>query len=140
MRPSRRWHLDPKRARSPQRARQRRQAKAWPSNDFPTRPQLDNDHGLGSATHTSITTRAPHVAGVTCLALLRWIHELAEQGSQFIIATHSPIVMSFPGALTYLLTEHGPKPVSWEDLDHVRITREFLNDPAIVLRDLLSES
>ena len=75
-----------------------------------------------------------------CLALLRRFHELAEQGSQFIIATHSPIVMSFPGALIYLLTEDGPKPVSWEDLDHVRITREFLNDPAIVLRDLLSES
>jgi predicted ATPase len=75
-----------------------------------------------------------------CLALLRRFHELAQEGSQFIIATHSPIVMSFPGALIYLLTETGPQPVSWEDLDHVRITREFLNDPAIVLRDLLSES
>lgn len=72
-----------------------------------------------------------------CLALLRRFHELAHQGSQFIIATHSPIVMSFPGALIYLLTEAGPKQVSWDELDHVRITREFLNDPAILLRKLL---
>ncbi len=74
-----------------------------------------------------------------CLALLRRFHELADQGSQFIIATHSPIVMSFPGALIYLLTEAGPKRVAWDDLDHVRITREFLNDPAIVLRELLAD-
>ena len=74
-----------------------------------------------------------------CLALLRRFRELADQGSQFIIATHSPIVMSFPGALIYLLTESGPKHVSWDELDHVRITREFLNDPAIVLRELFAD-
>jgi predicted ATPase len=75
-----------------------------------------------------------------CLALVRRFNELANEGSQFIIATHSPIVMSFPGALIYLLTDKGPKQVAWEDLDHVRILREFLNDPAIVLRTLLSDS
>jgi predicted ATPase len=75
-----------------------------------------------------------------CFTLLARIHELANQGSQFIVATHSPIVMSYPGALIYLLTETGPKRMSWDDLDHVRITKEFLNDPAIVLRDLLAES
>jgi predicted ATPase len=74
-----------------------------------------------------------------CFALLRRFHELASESSQFIVATHSPIVMSFPGALIYLLTETGPIQTSWDDLDHVRITREFLNDPAIVLRDLLAE-
>jgi len=75
-----------------------------------------------------------------CLALVRRFNELANEGSQFIIATHSPIVMSFPGALIYLLGESGPKPVSWEEVDHVRIMREFLNDPEIVLRVLLSEN
>ena len=75
-----------------------------------------------------------------CLALVRRFNELANEGSQFIIATHSPIVMSFPGALIYLLGESGPKRVSWQDLDHVRIMREFLNDPEIVLRVLLSEN
>jgi predicted ATPase len=75
-----------------------------------------------------------------CLALVRRFSELANVGSQFIVATHSPIVMSFPGALIYLLSESGPQRVSWEDLDHVRIMKEFLNDPAIVLRTLLAES
>jgi predicted ATPase len=75
-----------------------------------------------------------------CFALVRRFNELANEGSQFVIATHSPIVMSFPGALIYLLSESGPKRVPWEDLDHVRIMREFLNDPAIVLRELLAES
>src|SRR5579859_611616 len=74
-----------------------------------------------------------------CLALLRRFHELAAQGSQFIIATHSPIVMSFPAALIYLLTDAGPNKVVWDDLDHVRITREFFNDPVLVLRDLLAD-
>jgi predicted ATPase len=75
-----------------------------------------------------------------CFALVRRFNELANEGSQFIIATHSPIVMSFPGALIYLLTDKGPERVAWEDLDHVRILREFLNDPAIVLRTLLSDA
>ena len=75
-----------------------------------------------------------------CFALVRRFNELANEGSQFIIATHSPIVMSFPGALIYLLSDNGPKQVAWEDLDHVRILREFLNDPAIVLRTLLSDA
>ena len=74
-----------------------------------------------------------------CFALLRRFQELANEGSQFIVATHSPIVMSFPGALIYVLSESGPKQTSWDDLDHVRITREFLNDPAIVLRELFSD-
>ena len=74
-----------------------------------------------------------------CFALLARFHELANEGSQFIVATHSPIVMSFPGALIYVLTEAGPKQTAWSDLDHVRITKEFLNDPAIVLHDLLSD-
>ena len=75
-----------------------------------------------------------------CFALVRRFNELANEGSQFIIATHSPIVMSFPGALIYVLSDNGPKQVAWEDLDHVRILREFLNDPAIVLRTLLSDA
>jgi predicted ATPase len=75
-----------------------------------------------------------------CFALVRRFNELANEGSQLIIATHSPILMSFPGALIYLLSENGPKHVAWEDLDHVRIMREFLNDPAIVLRTLLSDT
>src|ERR1700704_4666661 len=74
-----------------------------------------------------------------CFALVRRFNELANEGSQFVIATHSPILMSFPGALIYLLGESGPRKVAWGELDHVRILREFLNDPDIVLRVLLSD-
>jgi predicted ATPase len=73
------------------------------------------------------------------MALLRRFHDLAEEGSQFVIATHSPIVMSYPGALIYLLTDDGPRQARWEELDHVRITREFLNEPALVLDALFTD-
>jgi predicted ATPase len=73
------------------------------------------------------------------MALLRRFHDLADQGSQFVIATHSPILMSYPDALIYLLTDEGPRQASWEELDHVRITREFLNEPAIVLDALFTD-
>jgi predicted ATPase len=44
-----------------------------------------------------------------CLALVRRFHDLSQQGSQFVIATHSPIVMAFPSALIYVLSEDGPR-------------------------------
>ena len=75
-----------------------------------------------------------------CMALLRRFYDLARQGSQFVISTHSPILMSFPDALIYLLTESGPVSAKWEDLDHIRVTREFLNDPGVVLSTLLDDS
>jgi predicted ATPase len=74
-----------------------------------------------------------------CMALLRRFHDLAAQGSQFVIATHSPILMSYPDALIYLLTNDGPRQATWEELDHVRITREFLNEPSIVLDALFTD-
>jgi predicted ATPase len=72
--------------------------------------------------------------------LLRRFDELVKQGSQFIIATHSPMLMSFPGARLYLLGESGPVEASWASLDHVRITKEFLNGPDAVLRVLLGDA
>ena len=70
------------------------------------------------------------------LALMIMIEEMVAKGSQFIIATHSPILMALPGA-TILLAEDGKlAPSSWDDLEHVRVTRAFLNDPAAVLRRL----
>src|SRR3981081_2459446 len=60
-----------------------------------------------------------------CFALLRRFHDLVGEGSQFIIATHSPILMSFPKALLYTLSEQGPVASIWDRLDHVRIMRDF---------------
>ena len=70
------------------------------------------------------------------LALIIMIEEMVAKGCQFVIATHSPILLAFPGA-TILQAEGGVLRVAeWEDLEHVRVTRAFLNDPDSVLRRL----
>jgi predicted ATPase len=54
------------------------------------------------------------------------IHELVLQGSQFVIATHSPILMSYPDALILHCGPTGLQPIRYEDTEHFRITRDFL--------------
>ena len=73
------------------------------------------------------------------LTLIRRIHELVEGGSQFLIATHSPILLAYPGALIYELTDDGPVPTDYEDTDHFRTTRAFLDAPDRFLRELLGD-
>jgi predicted ATPase len=72
------------------------------------------------------------------LALLALLRQMADEGeSQFIIATHSPLLMAFPGAAIYNLASGAPRRVSWEELEHVALTRDFLNDPDAYLRHLV---
>lgn len=70
------------------------------------------------------------------LSLLVAIHDLVDQNSQFIIATHSPIVMAFPGAEIKLFDEDGIRGVNYRDTEHYQITKQFINDPERML-DLL---
>jgi len=74
----------------------------------------------------------------TSLALLRRMHDLVAAGSQFVIATHSPILMGFPDAWIYELSERGAELVDYEATDHVRLTRSFLDDRERFLRQLFS--
>ncbi|KYF84368.1 AAA family ATPase [Sorangium cellulosum] len=61
------------------------------------------------------------------LTLLAHMHELVERGrSQFIIATHSPIVLAYPGATIYRLSEDGIAEVAYEETEHFALTRDFL--------------
>ena len=61
------------------------------------------------------------------LTLLARIHELAHRGrSQFLIATHSPIVLAYPGAIIYQLSDSGIAQVQYEETEHFFLTREFL--------------
>jgi predicted ATPase len=71
------------------------------------------------------------------LALLASLKEAAERRRcQFVIATHSPILMALPGA-TILSFDHAPPaPVAWDELEHVRLVRDFLNRPDAFLRHL----
>lgn len=73
------------------------------------------------------------------LSLLVDIHDLAERESQLIIATHSPILMAYPGAEILWFGEEGVRPVAYKDTEHYRITRDFLNAPERMLKYLLEE-
>lgn len=67
-----------------------------------------------------------------CLTCLRRIHELVLQGSQFIIATHSPIVLAYPDATIYTCGEDGLNQVAYEDAEPVRLTQSFGRTPALL--------
>lgn len=71
------------------------------------------------------------------LAALARIHDLVRHGSQFLIATHSPILMAYPGATIYSCTDTGISRVAYQDTEHYRITRDFLDAPEQFLRELL---
>lgn len=72
------------------------------------------------------------------LAALVRLHDLVRARAQFVIATHSPILMAYPGALIYQCSAGGIAPVRYEDTEHYRITRDFLAHPGRMLAKLLS--
>ncbi|MGX4643635.1 AAA family ATPase [Massilia sp. SYSU DXS3249] len=71
------------------------------------------------------------------LAMLSRLHDLAEDGSQFIIATHSPILMAYPNATIYECGERGIAPIAYEDTEHYRVTHDFIANPARMLAILM---
>lgn len=73
------------------------------------------------------------------LAALRLIHQLVEDGSQFIIATHSPILLAYPRAQISLLDGSGISPLRYEDSEHYAVTRDFLNHYPSMLHHLLDD-
>ncbi|WP_457319779.1 AAA family ATPase [Roseateles sp. P5_E11] len=72
------------------------------------------------------------------LAALARVHELVKANSQFIIATHSPLLMAYPDAWIYQCTPDGVRRVAYEDTEHYRVTRDFMADPQRVLGELLA--
>lgn len=73
------------------------------------------------------------------LAALSAIHQLVQDSSQFIIATHSPILLSYPHAKIYQFDGSGITEVSYEDTEHFAVTRDFLNNYPKRLQQLLSD-
>lgn len=73
------------------------------------------------------------------LAALVRIHELVKGGAQFVIATHSPILMSYPDAQILRFDSDGITPVDYTDTEHFLITRDFLADHRRALRRLLDD-
>ena len=70
------------------------------------------------------------------LTLLSLLKALVNSGAQFIIATHSPILMAFPDADILTMDKVAIEKIAWEDVEHVAITRAFLADPEAYLRHL----
>jgi predicted ATPase len=70
------------------------------------------------------------------LGLIAMLKDMVKEDSQFIIATHSPILLAFPDATIYSFDQQPAGRVEYEQLEHVRLTRDFLNDPEAFLRHL----
>ena len=70
------------------------------------------------------------------LALIALVREMVASDCQLIIATHSPLLLAFPGAAIWSFDHEPVRRVAYEDLEHVRLTRDFLADPEAFLRHL----
>lgn len=73
------------------------------------------------------------------MAALVLLHQLAQQGAQFIIATHSPILLAIPGACIYQFDEGGLHRTAYRDTMPYQLTRRFLDDPEGMLDKLLRD-
>lgn len=69
-------------------------------------------------------------------ALLVQINELVNQNSQFIIATHSPILLAYPDAEIYVLSDDGIKLTAYEETEHYVLTKQFLDNPQRMMKYL----
>ena len=73
------------------------------------------------------------------MAMLTRMHDLVKMRSQFIIATHSPILMAYPDAKVLQLGEDGAREVAYTETEYYTVTKEFLNRHERMLRELLGE-
>jgi predicted ATPase len=74
------------------------------------------------------------------LTLLAIMRDLVAGGSQLVIATHSPILLAFPGATIYELGAAGIRPVAYEQTEHYQITRDFLVSRERYFKHLFADS
>ena len=70
------------------------------------------------------------------MTLMVFLHQQIEEGCQFLIATHSPMLMAFPGAQILSLDQNPIRQLEWEDVEHVRLMKHFFQDPKNYLRRL----
>ncbi|MFN8434872.1 MAG: AAA family ATPase [Anaerolineales bacterium] len=70
------------------------------------------------------------------LSFLSALRQMVDEEAQFIIATHSPIILAYPGAQIFSFQNGAIKQVQYEELEHVQLTKDFLNNPQLYLRHL----
>lgn len=73
------------------------------------------------------------------LTLLREMHALVQNDSQFIIATHSPLLMAYPDAAVLEFSEDGIRKIDYRETEHYQTTKLFLEDPERMLHYLLKD-
>ena len=73
------------------------------------------------------------------MSMLVRMHDLIGEKSQFIIATHSPILMAYPEAWIYQVSPRGLERIAYEDTEHFSVTRNFLNRHRSMLAQLLAD-
>ncbi len=71
------------------------------------------------------------------LSFLSRLLQLMQDSAQFVIATHSPILMAYPHAAILLMADGAPSPVAYRDTEHYQVTRNFLNRTGQMLDQLL---
>lgn len=74
------------------------------------------------------------------LQFLAVLHDHCKRGSQFVIATHSPIIMAYPDSWIYVFGDEGARRVAYTETEHYLITRGFLSSPAKSLAVLLADA
>lgn len=72
------------------------------------------------------------------MSILTLIHALIKQGSQFIISTHSPILLAYPHSTIYEIREDGLEKIRYEESETFKISKRFLDDREGMLDILLS--
>ena len=73
------------------------------------------------------------------LVFLAAMHSLIERESQFVIATHSPIIMAYPEATIYEFSTGGIREVAYRDTEHFRVTHAFLSRTEQMVKELMKE-
>ena len=70
------------------------------------------------------------------LAFVHMINDMRKKDCQFIIASHSPIIMAIKDASILFFDQDEIRPQAYEDIEQINILRDFLNDPDLYLRHL----
>ena len=71
---------------------------------------------------------------------MRRMYDLVRGASQFVVATHSPILLGYPDARIYAIDPDGIEARAYEETDQYLLTREFLTDPGRFLKHLFADS
>ena len=70
------------------------------------------------------------------LGFISLLKQMVEKNAQFIIATHSPIIMAYPKATIYSFDSASVQAIDYEEVEHVSLMRSFLNNPEAYLKHL----